>query len=225
MDAVIKVGGSLTEYPAALRELCAKIGDLAKKFRLIVVPGGGKFADVVREMDREFALPNNLSHRMAILGMDQYGLALSSLIPNACVFNELDQAPSIAEAKLVPVFLPSQLLLDCDPFEPSWNVTSDSIAAYVAVQAGATKLILVTDVDGIFTKNPKEHSNTKLLKHISTEELASLTERTSVDRALPHFLFKNPLRCYAVNGKYPERVEALLAGQETASTLIENAPK
>jgi aspartokinase-like uncharacterized kinase len=47
MDAVIKIGGSLAEDPAALRALCNRLGEIAKKYRIVVVPGGGKFADVV----------------------------------------------------------------------------------------------------------------------------------------------------------------------------------
>ena len=50
---------------------------------LLVVPGGAGFADAVRDADRRFGLRAATSHRMAILGMEQFGWLLSDLIPGA----------------------------------------------------------------------------------------------------------------------------------------------
>ena len=56
MDAVIKVGGSLAEKPAALKALCTRLSEIAKEHSVVVVPGGGKFADAVRECDNQYGL-------------------------------------------------------------------------------------------------------------------------------------------------------------------------
>jgi len=220
MDAVIKVGGSLAEDPAALRALCTKLGEIAKKHMILVVPGGGKFADVVREFDQQFALSCNISHRMAILGMDQFGLLLSQIIPNSCAIYSLNDAKQLSESKSVPIFLPSQLMFHEDPLENSWTVTSDSIATFIASRLRVSKVILVTAVDGIFTKDPKKYSDAKLIKKLSARELLKFGKRTSVDQFLPKLLLKTQVDCYVVNGKYPERIEAILAGQDTTCTLI-----
>jgi aspartokinase-like uncharacterized kinase len=222
MDAVIKIGGSLAEDPAALRALCNKLGKIAKKCRIVVVPGGGKFADVVREFDRRYALSADISHRMAILGMDQFGLLLSQIIPNSCAVYLLNDAKQLSEIKVVPIFLPSRLMFQDDPLEHSWDVTSDSIAAYVASRLNADKVILVTDVDGIFTSDPKKHSDAELLKRTSATELLKLIQRTSVDQFLPKLLLKTQMDCYIVNGRYPERIEAILAGQQAVCTLVKS---
>jgi aspartokinase-like uncharacterized kinase len=219
MDAVIKVGGSLAENPAELRALCNMISELAKKYELIVVPGGGRFADVVRDFDLRFALPKAMSHRMAILAMDQYGLLLSNFIPNSCKIYTLEEAEQRSQGK-VQVFLPSQFMLKEDPLENSWDVTSDSIAAYVASRLGAAKVLLVTDVDGIFTEDPKKHADAKLIRILSAAQLLALGRRTSVDRFLPKLLLKADVICYVVNGNHPERVEAILAGQHTTGTVV-----
>jgi aspartokinase-like uncharacterized kinase len=220
VDAVIKVGGSLAEDPERLRALCHKLSELAKKYALIVVPGGGKFADAVREYDRRFALSSNASHKMAILGMDQFGLLLSSIMPNSHVFRQLKNAKERSEAKAVPILLPSHLMFQEDPLVNSWDVTSDSIAAYVAGRVNAEKVVLVTDVDGVFTSDPKKFSDAKLIEKLSAKKLSTLNQRTSVDRYLPNLLLKAKIDCYVVNGKYPERVEAVLAGQQTTCTLV-----
>jgi len=220
MDAVIKVGGSLAEDPAALRALCNKLSEIAKKHRIVVVPGGGKFADVVREFDRRYALSPEISHRMAILGMDQFGLLLSQIIPNSCATYLLNDAKQLSEIRVVPIFLPSRLMFQDGPLEHSWDVTSDSIAAYIASRLNADKVILVTDVDGIFTSDPKKHSDAKLVKELSASELLKVGQRTSVDKFLPKLLLETQLYCYVVNGKYPERIEAILAGQHTICTIV-----
>jgi aspartokinase-like uncharacterized kinase len=220
VDAVIKVGGSLAEDPECLRALCRKLGELAKKYALIVVPGGGRFADAVREYDQRFALSSDASHKMAILGMDQFGLLLSNITPNSHVFRQLKNVKELSEAKTVPIFLPSHLMFLENPLVNSWDVTSDSITAYVAGCVKAGKVVLVTDVDGVFTSDPKKNPNAKLMEKLSAKKLLTLSQRTSVDRYLPNLLLKAQIDCYVVNGKYPERVEAVLAGQQTTCTLV-----
>ncbi|MCW4009650.1 MAG: delta 1-pyrroline-5-carboxylate synthetase [Candidatus Bathyarchaeota archaeon] len=220
MDAVIKVGGSLAENPEALKALGFVLSGAAKKHRLVVVPGGGRFADAVRELDAKFGLPAVVSHRMAIFAMDQYGLLLSQVFPVAVACDSLGEALALAEKGKLAVFLPSKLLLQGDPFSPSWEVTSDSIAAYIAVRLGATKAVFVTDVDGIYTDDPKRCADAALLSSVSVSELQKMGKRTSVDKFLPQFLLQNWLECCVVNGNYPERVEAALSNHQTVCTKI-----
>ncbi len=220
MDAVVKAGGSLAEQPEALKTLCVELSRLASRWSVVVVPGGGRFADVVREMDAKFCLPAAVSHRLAIQAMDQYGLVLTQLIPKSATCVELKEACRLVDEKKVAVFLPSQLMLQDDPFESSWDVTSDSIAAYIALKLRAAKLVLATDVDGVFTEDPKKHSNAKLLGEVTPERLQKFVERTSVDKALPVFLQDKQVDCYVVNGLYPERIGKVLSGQEKVYTRI-----
>jgi aspartokinase-like uncharacterized kinase len=220
MDAVIKIGGSLAEDPERLRALCAKLSEFAKKYAIVVVPGGGRFADVVRDFDKRFTLSSEISHRMAVLGMDQFGLLLSQIIPNSCATYLLNDAKQLSEIGVVPVFLPSRLMFKEDPLENSWNVTSDSISVYVASRLHVAKVLLVTDVDGIFTEDPRKHADAKLIGRLSAVETLKLKQRTSVDRYLPKLLLESPIDCYVVNGKHPERIAAILAGQQATCTLI-----
>lgn len=220
MDVVIKVGGSLAEDPENLRLLCHKLTGLAKKYMLLVVPGGGRFADLVRALDKRFALSCNVSHRMAVLAMDQLGFLLSNITPNSRVFHLLKNAEKLSEAGMVPIFLPSRLMFEEDPLENSWDATSDSIAAYVAKRMHAGKLVLVTDVDGVFTSDPKVDSDATLIRKISAEQLLTMNRRTSVDRYLPKFLLDAQVDCYVVNGFFPERVEAIVAGLNTTCTFV-----
>jgi aspartokinase-like uncharacterized kinase len=216
---VVKVGGSLSKKPEALRTLCQKLSLLAQTHKIVVVPGGGEFADYVREIDKRFSLSATVAHRMAILAMDQYGLLLSELTPNCKAIDSLEEAKN-SELQQVTVFLPSKFMLKDDGLPNSWDVTSDSIAAYIAGQIGADKLLLVKDVDGIFTDNPKHNQNAKLLNKVTVCELAQLNGKTCVDSYLPQILGILKIECCIVNGFYPERVEAVLTGKQTVGTCI-----
>lgn len=216
---VVKVGGSLSQNPQALRALCVKLSELAKKHALVVVPGGAEFADCVRDLDKRFSLSSATAHRMAILGMDQYGLLLSDLMPNCRVVDRLEKAKSDSAGRLV-VFLPSRFMFEDNALENSWDVTSDSIAAYVASLLDAERVLLITDVDGIFTADPKKVQDAKLIGQLTAEELLAMNKKTSVDAYLSKMLLKSKIKCYIVNGLHPERVEAILDKQKTVCTIV-----
>ena len=218
--AVIKVGGSLSQNPQSLRALCFKLSELAKKHALVVVPGGGEFADVVRDLDKRFILSPSVAHRMAILGMDQYGLLLSDLAPDCLVVDKLEDAKLLSGTGRLVVFLPFRFLFESDELENSWDVTSDSIAAYIAGRLHASRVLLVTDVDGVYTDDPKKDLSAKLISKLTAQQLLGMNKRRSVDKYLPKLLMKLKMDCYVVNGLYPERVEAILNGQESVCTVI-----
>ena len=52
------------------------------------MPGGGPFADAVREFDRAMGLSSDAAHWMAILAMDQYAHVLAERIPGATLIEE-----------------------------------------------------------------------------------------------------------------------------------------
>ncbi len=219
---VIKVGGSLALQPEKLRALCVMLSEVSKNNRLIVIPGGGEFADAVRSLDKRFSLSSSASHRMAILGMDQYGLLLSDLIPNSVTVSKLEEIKYFLDSGGLPVFLPSNLLLGENELENSWDVTSDSIALFIAGKLETTKVLLVTDVDGIYMEDPKISPGAKLIRKLSAGELLAMNKRTSVDKALPKLLLHSPIDCFVVNGFFPERIEAVLNGQDALFTLIKS---
>ncbi len=219
MEAVLKVGGSLVEYPVSLKKLCKKLASFAKDHKILIVPGGGKFADVVRDLDKTYGLSNTIAHKMAVLAMDQFGLFLSDITPDSYVSYFLEKVKNSPSGTL-PIFLPSRFVFRKDPLESSWDVTSDAIAAYIAGVLHAKKLILVTDVDGVFTENPKKSLDAKLIANVSANQLLSWNRRTSVDRILPKILLKTKLDCYVVNGKHPRRIRAILENEKSVYTHV-----
>lgn len=221
MDAiVVKVGGSLALHSQNLRNLCDKLNEASKTHKLIIVPGGGEFADKVREYDKQFHLSNKAAHQMAILAMDQYGYMLSDLIPNSFLVRKIENLQKTLDAGRTAIFLPSDFFLSSDPLENSWDVTSDSIAVYIAGQLDVCRVVLVTGVDGVFTCDPKKHPDAKVVDEISAKELLLIGERSSVDVFLPKLLLRLKIECYVVNGLYPDRIGDILDNRKTVCTLI-----
>ena len=216
----MKIGGSLAANPKTLKSLCNKIGSFGKNHELFIVPGGSRFADVARYFDKKYNLTCKTSHKMAILGMDQFGFILKELIPNSHSFRELDEYKKIINSNKIPVFLPSQYMFRENPLENSWSITSDSIAAHLAENLKITNIIIITDVDGLFTKDPKKIPEAKLIKKISPNSLLQFNQETCVDMFLAKLLIISKIRCFIVNGMYPKRIEAILRNQQTTSTLI-----
>jgi 5-(aminomethyl)-3-furanmethanol phosphate kinase len=214
LDAVIKVGGSLSRG-AGLVNLCREISRLGKLYSLLVVPGGGKFADHVREAYREYKLNETSAHCMALLAMDQYGYLLNQLIENSLLSSDLPEAQANAESGQASILLPSKIILQSDPLPHSWQVTSDSIAAWVAQIAGCPRLILLKDVDGLLD------SSQDLMDEISAEKLAGLAG--GVDGYLSKLLSTARLEVWALNGNTPERLAELLENNHTTGTRIINA--
>jgi 5-(aminomethyl)-3-furanmethanol phosphate kinase len=145
---VIKVGGGLTWVPGALDRVCRTVGSLSRHWPLVVVPGGGPFADAIREFDRRMGLSADAAHWMAILAMDQYAHVLASRIPEAVLVEESGCIRDTLALAGAVVLAPSRWMKSADVLPHSWDVTSDSIAAFVAGALDARRLILIKpDVD------------------------------------------------------------------------------
>jgi 5-(aminomethyl)-3-furanmethanol phosphate kinase len=208
---VVKVGGGLGDD--ALPALCRALGELGGRHPLLVVPGGARFADAARDADRRFGLRAATAHRMAILGMEQFGWLLSDLIPGAERRAEVD----VARAGRTGVLLPAGLPLDELP--ASWQVTSDSIAAWVAVRVGAGRLVLIKEVDGLFADRPARGAP---IAQLTVAELAALRPG-GVDEYLPTILERASFETWVISGRDPERLAELLDRGTTAGTRIASA--
>jgi hypothetical protein len=75
--------------------------------------------------------------------MDQFGLLLAGLNPGlATASSELEIAERTWQHRGI-VWLPSQMVLADDTIPQNWDVTSDSLSAWLANKIGAEQLVLV----------------------------------------------------------------------------------
>ncbi|MEM4700233.1 MAG: hypothetical protein QXT74_04705 [Candidatus Nezhaarchaeales archaeon] len=205
-DAVVKIGGSLLRHPAKLRELCLELGGLMERLHLIVVPGGGRFADAVREVDAEVGLEPETSHLMALMSMNVYGLLLASLIPQARVIEEVGEAEGGSA-----VILPYKEARVDPSLLVSWEVTGDAVAARLAERLRAGLLVLVKAVDGLMD------SRGRLIEEVSADEMRGWS---CVDPVTPRIIKRAKIPCFVVNGLFKDRVVKALCGGRPLGTLI-----
>ena len=215
-DLVCKIGGSLSR-PEILGPLLKTLEVLRSEYRVLVVPGGGAFADTVRKESVIFQLGDTTSHWMAILAMDQYGYLLADLGEATRLVRTSTEINEAVRDKALPVLLPSTLLLAEDPLPHSWDVTSDTIAAYIAVRFEAKLLVLLKDVDGVLTADPREQPSAMLIPYLS---LTGLARYACVDVAFVKEAARLR-RCWILNGQHPERLVTLLRSGKTVGTEIE----
>jgi len=189
---VVKVGGSLaTHIPAIVPVL----RDSPRP--LLIVPGGGAFADAVRAS--ACAADTAAAHWMACAAMDQSGWMLAA--------EGLETTTRIAPPKKTSVLLPYCALRRYDPLPHSWDITSDTIAAWVAKKTGCSLLVLKS-VDGIETGGSRADS----IDHIVTTD--------TVDPCFIPFVLKHRIRTFVMNGTDTERIALKLEGKQVRGTHI-----
>jgi 5-(aminomethyl)-3-furanmethanol phosphate kinase len=122
---VVKLGGSLYDHPALRTGLNRWLETLPAP--VFLVPGGGAFADAVRELDRIHSLGECAAHE----------LAMQSLLAAA------DFVHGLVEREGVHVVDSHEYCRRNDGLPHSWDVTTDSIALFLAMRERADRLILL----------------------------------------------------------------------------------
>ena len=143
VELVVKLGGSLLKDVEEFDRVLSVLAEVARARRLLIVPGGGPFADAVRAVDARLRLSDDAAHWMAILAMDEHAhLIAERLVHGALVTSAAEIAHAQSSAR-IPVLAPYRWLREANPLPHSWDVTSDSIAAWCAQAVGASQLILI----------------------------------------------------------------------------------
>ncbi len=149
---VAKVGGSLLDWPGLPAALTAVL-DACRDQRVVLIAGGGPIADCVRELDRCHGLGEERAHRLALHALDLSAHGCAALLPDRLrVTDSRAGLDAVWSQGAVPVLQPRRWL---DEQERSgatallphcWDVTTDSIAAHLAVGLGAATLWLLKSV-------------------------------------------------------------------------------
>ncbi len=182
---VVKIGGSLLGSPELVRwlELFVKFSD----GKVIIVPGGGLFADAVRKAQSQSNINDAVAHKLAVLAMDQFGLLLAGMNPGlATASSELEIAERTWQHRGI-VWLPSKMVLADDTIPQNWQVTSDSLSAWLANKIGAEQLVLVK------SRQLPAH------EHSASMPLQKLVEDELIDRQFIDFATGQHYKIWALN--------------------------
>ena len=137
---VVKLGGSLAAGGPPLAWLDAVAAGAG---RVVLVPGGGPFADQVRALQSRWAFSDETADRLAMLAMEQYGRVLVDLRPELVPADSEAKIRAALQSGQVPVWLPMPMARATGELPRTWAVTSDSLALWLANALGAARVVLV----------------------------------------------------------------------------------
>ncbi len=126
-----------------------------KFLNVAVLVGGGEAADLVRRWDLQFRLSDSVAHTLAIEAMSLNASLLASLHDRLVLVNSLAEWRSLHDSSpdTLAVLHPTNIVAELEPIHAAlpqtWNVTSDSLAAWIAVCCDVPQLLMLksTDID------------------------------------------------------------------------------
>lgn len=138
---LVKLGGSLS-YDPSLRSWLDVLASMGGG-RVIIVPGGGPFADLVRDAQHHWDFDDEAAHRMALHAMQQNGLLLAALCPALLPAESEEDLRAVLSKGKTALWLPLSMTQGNPYLDANWSVSSDSIAAWLAGHLNAERLILI----------------------------------------------------------------------------------
>jgi len=137
---VVKLGGSFA-FSDVLIDWIRALASCAGS--VVIVPGGGPFADAVRNAQDRMGFDDRAAHDMSLLAMEQYGHAVIAFSDLLAPADTIEAIKGHLAARRVPVWMPMRMVSAAGDIAPSWKVTSDSLAAWLCSRIAADRLILV----------------------------------------------------------------------------------
>ena len=198
---IVKVGGSVARQISMIFEALGQ----AEQADAVVIPGGWIFADAVRRADKEFELHSSTSHWMAVLAMNIYGLMLED-VGRDYGFSVIEPQ-NFDEVHGKVILLPYLLLRNHDELPHSWDVTSDSIAVWVAAKLGEREVIKVTAAGGVYLDGD-------IVERIDASKL----QTDVVDNFTPRLLVKYGINMFICS---PQELKNYILRGRAKGTLVE----
>jgi aspartokinase-like uncharacterized kinase len=139
---IFKLGGSLSRTDTLINCLNA----VERNYRgraAVIVPGGGAFADQVRLAQQHWQFDDNTAHNMALLAMQQMALMFKGLKPDFTIAHTVAAIQDLLDREQVVIWSPDITELENAGIKGSWDITSDSLSAWLAKMLSATELVLI----------------------------------------------------------------------------------
>jgi len=256
---ILKLGGSvitIKQKPfSANEEAIARLAGEVKGANvspLILIHGGGSFGHPLAEKYRltggltDFSqlvgfaetheamvsLNRLIVKALVDCGVPAFGMPPSSFMlmrQNRIQISGLEAITKAVQIGLTPV-LYGDVAFDLDK---GFDILSgDKIAAWLALNLGATRIVMAVDVDGIYTGDPKVEPSAQLIRHLTLDDLKSLNAnigRPKVSDVTGGMLGKllelagpieQGVEALIVNALKPNNVCKALKGEECIGTRI-----
>ncbi len=224
MSVVVKLGGHLI---SGERIEAARIKEYAEIFarinrsgtRLVVVTGGG---DVAREYrDAAVELGGSQVFR------DELGVAASRINARLliCALGERAYPAVPTSTQQIREFASSGKIVVSGGLQPAQSTVA--VSALAAESVGAERLVLASDVEGVYSKDPKKHPDARFLEEMTLKQLEEIIlsqpqlpgEYKLFDLLSVRILQRSKIPCLVVDGRVSSNVEKALVGQKVGTII------
>ena len=180
---VISLGGSTLyqggefDFPKA-KSICAALNQAAKTLSLVVVVGGGPLARKRVDRVRERGGSEFQADSAAIEATRENAKRIQGLLKNSFFVTDFGQAPALLEKGKIVVsggMIP--------------GITTDAVSVLFAELVHAKRLVNVSNVDGVYTEDPRKNPRAKLIRRMTHEQLVRLAVKSDSRRARENFVF------------------------------------
>lgn len=228
---VVKVGGhgAIDYGRQAVLPLVDEIGRLAKKNQILVVTGGGSRVRHILDIGLDLDMPTGVLSELAGKVSEQNAIMLAILLSQyggvRIKRDDLLDLPMLFRIGCLPVThgTPPFGLYEPPPDRgriPAFR--TDTGAFLIAEALGAERCILVKDVDGLFTADPKKNKKATLLKDTTAGEvldmgMEDLVLETKVVELLRYAV--NVREVHIVNGLRPGSLTRVFQGKNPGTII------
>lgn len=218
---VISVGGSvLGELNLGyIKKLSSMLMKFSSKYKFYLVVGGGEIARRYIDACRAFGCDESY--------LDNVGIDATRLNAKVLIASLNDTYPEVAkdldEALIAGKIFKFTVMGGTHP-----GHTTDAVAAMLAERINADKIIIMTNVKGVYTADPKKYKNAKFLKELSYDDLIDITMKTgmeagsksAVDPLAAKIIARAQIETTVVNGGDIKNLDNLLTGKKFIGSII-----
>jgi len=221
MKIAISLGGSLVFKDRPNLRVMAKLGRLLSSVdgTFAVAVGGGNIAQQYIDAARGFTKNN--------FDLDEVGIAVTKANARlaACAM-KAKYASSLDDA--VELINEGNKIVVMGGTEPGQS--TDAVASLLAEEMDADRLVNLSDVEGIYDKNPK-NKGAKKFKFLTHRDLVRLTEKYDKRRPRENFIFdliganilnRSKIEAHFICGSSMKEVKAAILGQPHHGTVVKN---
>ncbi len=216
MKVVVSLGGSVLGN--RIRDFASVLDNLAKKHKIFVVVGGGKLAREYISLARELGASETFCDYIGIAATRINAMLLIAAMETAAKrvpsdFVEAEELSKTSKAVVMGGTFPGH--------------TTDATAALLAEFVGADMLINATNVDGVYSDDPRKNKNAVRYERLSPSELVEIVGKASmkaganvvIDLLAAKIIERSGIKTYVILGD-PENLARAVEG-EFIGTIIE----
>lgn len=222
MKIVISLGGSVIvpdkvdlKYLNSFRDMIRRI---SKKNKTIIVTGGGKTARTYISALEKDSLDKRTISYIGIFATRLNAKLLASVL-------KIKRVPSTEKELKILDKHQRIIVTGALGFHP--NMTSDGTAAEAAMHLKADLFINITNVNGLYTKDPRKYKDAKHIKDISFKDFYDITKKIKfkagqhfvLDQRAAEIIYKHKIKTGIVNRNI-KNIEKLINNKEFDGTMI-----